>query len=136
MARPLAEVVVIVLGADTDVGRAVALAIAGRGAHVVVVGGHERALGEVVGEIAHAGGSARHAVGGVAEGEAKAEATWGKVDFVAGHPTSAAVGRPGREHPEPSAAAPGSPDSVAKAVVDALVDIVAERGRETGGAIT
>jgi NAD(P)-dependent dehydrogenase (short-subunit alcohol dehydrogenase family) len=122
MARPLADVVVIVPGADGDVGRAVALAMGARGAHVVVVGERERALGEVVGEIANGGGSARHAVGGVAEGEAKARATWGRVDFVAAGKADAA----GRD----------SPDAFAEAMADALVDLLARKAGENGGAIT
>jgi hypothetical protein len=42
---------------------AVALSLAARGARVIVSGEHERQLGEVVGEVANAGGKARHVAG-------------------------------------------------------------------------
>ncbi|HEY2517644.1 MAG TPA: SDR family oxidoreductase [Polyangiaceae bacterium] len=45
-----------------DVGRAVALLLASRGASVLVTGTEERVVGACVGEIAHGGGRARHAV--------------------------------------------------------------------------
>jgi NAD(P)-dependent dehydrogenase (short-subunit alcohol dehydrogenase family) len=120
MARPLADLVVLVLAADTEVGRAVALAVAARGARAVVVGERERALGELVGEVAFGGGQARHAVGGVAEGTEKARATWGRVDFVVAGDAAAAL----RD----------SPEAVAEAVARALVSVVREDGEEAGGA--
>jgi NAD(P)-dependent dehydrogenase (short-subunit alcohol dehydrogenase family) len=49
--------------ADEPQGRAVALALSSRGARVLVTGKNERAIAECVGEIAHAGGKARHFVG-------------------------------------------------------------------------
>jgi len=49
--------------ADEPRGRAVALALSARGASVLVTGRNERAIAECVGEIAHAGGKARHFVG-------------------------------------------------------------------------
>jgi NAD(P)-dependent dehydrogenase (short-subunit alcohol dehydrogenase family) len=49
--------------ADEPRGRAVALALSARGARVLVTGRNERAIAECVGEIAHAGGKARHFVG-------------------------------------------------------------------------
>jgi hypothetical protein len=118
MARPLAEFVVLVLQGDDEVGRAVALAMAGRGARVVVVGKHERVLGEVVGEVAFAGGQARHAVGGVAEGQAKARATWGRVDFVVAGEAARALR--GRSAPQ------DSPEGVAEAIADALAGSIAD----------
>jgi 3-hydroxybutyrate dehydrogenase len=80
--------VAIVTGGGKGIGRAVALELASRKASVLVTGRDERALGETVGEIANAGGRARHAVGDVRdEGEAtKATARacelWGRLDIV------------------------------------------------------
>lgn len=51
-----------VLGADSALGRAIAVELAGRGADVWVVGADERALGEAVGEIAYQGGRGKHLV--------------------------------------------------------------------------
>ncbi len=116
MLRTLAGAVVLVLDADGEVGRAVALAVGGRGASVVAVGEREPALAHVVGEIACAGGKARHVVGGVAEGTAKAKATWGRVDFVVAG-----------DH---EAARRDSPDAVAEAIAGALVRALAQRGEE------
>ena len=45
-----------------ETGRAVALLLASRGASVLVTGTDERVVGACVGEIAHGGGRARHAV--------------------------------------------------------------------------
>jgi NAD(P)-dependent dehydrogenase (short-subunit alcohol dehydrogenase family) len=56
-------VVAWVAGADREQGRAVALALASLGARVLVTGDSERSIAECVGEIAHAGGKARHFVG-------------------------------------------------------------------------
>jgi hypothetical protein len=61
--RALAGQVAIVLHADSDLGRASALALAAKGVCVVVAGSNERSIGEVVGEIANGGGKARHVVG-------------------------------------------------------------------------
>jgi len=52
------------VGDPAGIGRAVALALAAAGMRVLVTGTRERALGECVGEIAHAGGTARHHVEG------------------------------------------------------------------------
>lgn len=52
--------VVLVAGADVGAGAAIALALAARGANVLVTGRNERRLGEIVGEIAYGGGKARH----------------------------------------------------------------------------
>ncbi len=56
--------VALVTEGGSELGRTIALALAARGARVVVVGEEERALGETVGEIAYGGGKARHVVGG------------------------------------------------------------------------
>ncbi|WP_394820570.1 hypothetical protein [Pendulispora albinea] len=45
--------------------KAVALMLAAHGVAVVVMGEHERSLGEVVGEMVYGGGRARHVVGDV-----------------------------------------------------------------------
>ncbi|HEY8040680.1 MAG TPA: hypothetical protein VIF15_12830 [Polyangiaceae bacterium] len=74
--------VAVVLDGGGEPGRAIAIALAARGVRVVVVGGAERALGETVGEIAHAGGQARHVVGDAAAGLARAVDIWGRVDVV------------------------------------------------------
>jgi NAD(P)-dependent dehydrogenase (short-subunit alcohol dehydrogenase family) len=59
-----------VTGADREQGRAVALALASLGARVLVTGDRERSIAECVGEIAHAGGKARHFVGNASTPEA------------------------------------------------------------------
>lgn len=51
-----------VFGADTGLGRTIAVELAGRGAEVWALGSDERALGEVIGEIAYQGGRGRHVV--------------------------------------------------------------------------
>lgn len=55
--------VALLTGAGDGAGRALALALAARGVRVLVTGGEERALAEVVGEIAYGGGKARHLAG-------------------------------------------------------------------------
>jgi 3-hydroxybutyrate dehydrogenase len=84
---PLEGQVAIVTGGGRGIGRAIALELAGRGARVLVTGRNERALGETVGEAAHAGGQVRHLVGDVRdEGHARAAAArarevWGRLDI-------------------------------------------------------
>jgi len=89
MAEPsLAGQVAIVTGGGKGIGRAIALELAGRGASVIISGREERALGEVVGEIAHAGGRARHLAGDVRDEAhalalvARGIAEWGRLDIV------------------------------------------------------
>ena len=65
--KPLDGQVAIVTGGGRGMGRAIALGLSARGARVVVMGPVERELGEVVGEIANAGGKARHVRGDVRE---------------------------------------------------------------------
>jgi 3-oxoacyl-[acyl-carrier protein] reductase len=65
--KPLEGQVAIVTGGGRGMGRAIALDLSARGARVVVMGPVERELGEVVGEIANAGGKARHVRGDVRE---------------------------------------------------------------------
>ena len=85
--RPLAGRVALITGGGKGIGRAIALELSGRGARVLVTGRDERALGEVVGEIAHAGGQARHVVGDVRDDRhvgaaiARAVETWGQFDI-------------------------------------------------------
>lgn len=57
--------VALVTGGGKGIGRSIALALAARGARVLVTGRDEKALGEVVGEIAYGGGKARHVAGDV-----------------------------------------------------------------------
>ena len=57
--------VALITGGGKGIGRSIALALAARGARVVVTGRDERALGETVGEIAYGGGKARHLAGDV-----------------------------------------------------------------------
>ena len=74
--------VAVVDDGGTAVGRAVALALAARGAKVVVSGPVERSLGETVGEIAYGGGKARHVVGDPTAAAARAAEVFGPVDIV------------------------------------------------------
>jgi NAD(P)-dependent dehydrogenase (short-subunit alcohol dehydrogenase family) len=74
--------IAVVVDGGSPLGRALALALAARGARVVVAGPVERALGETVGEIACSGGQGRHVLGGVDEAVARAEALWGPVNVV------------------------------------------------------
>lgn len=82
--------VALVLGADAPAFRAIALSLAARGVRVVVAGEVERAVGELVGEIAFGGGKGRHVAADVrtAEGAqaavAKAWDAFGGLDLVVG----------------------------------------------------
>jgi NAD(P)-dependent dehydrogenase (short-subunit alcohol dehydrogenase family) len=93
--------VAIVTGGGKGIGRAIALELAGRGARVVVSGREERALGETVGEIAHAGGQARHLAGDVRDEAhvcalvARATETWGRLDIVVANAGRTATARLG-----------------------------------------
>lgn len=79
----------LVVGGGEGVGRALALSLSARGVRVVVAGGSERRLGEVVGEIANAAGKARHAVvdpsdpSSVALAVERARTAFGPVDIFA-----------------------------------------------------
>jgi 3-oxoacyl-[acyl-carrier protein] reductase len=78
--------VAVVTGADRERGRGAALLLAAQGVKVVVVGENERAVAEVVGEIAFGGGAARHVAGaGPAALEAaiaRARAVFGGLHYV------------------------------------------------------
>ena len=102
--RPLDGQTALITGAGEGIGRSTAIALAARGVRVVVAGAHERALGETVGEIAHAGGKARHIVVDVriardVEGAvSRAVETFGSLDIAiahAGAPERVALGEGG-----------------------------------------
>ena len=86
--RPLRGHVALITGGGKGIGRAIALELAAQGASVVVTGRDERSLGETVGEIASAGGQARHLAGDVRDdghmraATARAIDTWGRLDGV------------------------------------------------------
>jgi hypothetical protein len=86
--RSLEGQVALVIGGGAPLGRAIALALAARGVRIVVAGAQERALGETVGEIAHAGGKARHVAGNVRDAAyleaavARANEVFGGLDIV------------------------------------------------------
>jgi hypothetical protein len=82
MVRTFEGRIAVVIDGGTPRGRAFALALAARGARVVVAGASERALAETVGEIAASGGTARHSVGGVDAALARATALWGPADVL------------------------------------------------------
>ncbi len=84
----LAGQVAWVTGAGRGIGRSIALELAARGVKILVTGRSERALGEVVGEIAFQGGAARHLVADVRDpasleaAAARAIELWGRLDIV------------------------------------------------------
>jgi NAD(P)-dependent dehydrogenase (short-subunit alcohol dehydrogenase family) len=86
--RSLAGQVALVTGGGKGIGRAIALELSAHGASVLVTGRAERELGELVGEIAHSGGRARHLVGDVrdekhvADAVARAMQAWARLDIV------------------------------------------------------
>ena len=67
-----------------ETGRAVALLLASRGASVLVTGTEERVVGACVGEIAHGGGRARHAVADAETSEGASQATQAAVERFGG----------------------------------------------------
>jgi NAD(P)-dependent dehydrogenase (short-subunit alcohol dehydrogenase family) len=84
--RALDGQVAVVTGGGKGIGRAIAFDLSGRGVRVLLTGRDEKALGDTVGEIAHAGGHARHVVGDVRDeihvraAVARAVETWGRLD--------------------------------------------------------
>jgi 3-oxoacyl-[acyl-carrier protein] reductase len=80
--------VALVTGGGKGIGRSIALALAARGVRLLLTGREERALGETVGEIAHAGAKARHLCGDVREpahlaaAVARAVEVFGALDIV------------------------------------------------------
>jgi NAD(P)-dependent dehydrogenase (short-subunit alcohol dehydrogenase family) len=85
--RRLEGQVALVTGAGRGIGRAIALELSGQGARVLITGRGERALGDMVGEIVHGGGQARHVAGDVRDlahlqaAVARAIETWGRLDI-------------------------------------------------------
>jgi NAD(P)-dependent dehydrogenase (short-subunit alcohol dehydrogenase family) len=86
--RSLEGQTALVTGGGKGIGRAIALALAARGARIVITGREERALGETVGEIANAGAKARHVAGDVRDpahldrAVARAIEVFGRLDIV------------------------------------------------------
>jgi NAD(P)-dependent dehydrogenase (short-subunit alcohol dehydrogenase family) len=80
--------VALVTGGGKGIGQAIALELSSRKARLLVTGRDERALAETVGEIANAGGTARHLVADVREEEgavravSRARELWGRLDVV------------------------------------------------------
>jgi NAD(P)-dependent dehydrogenase (short-subunit alcohol dehydrogenase family) len=112
MAEPLlAGQVALVTGGGKGIGQAIALELAGRGAGVVLGGRDERALGATVGEIAHAGGRARHVAGDVRDESylralvERAVDTWGRLDVVVANAGATMSGRLGEGAPRAEARA-------------------------------
>lgn len=78
--------VVLIAPGGEGIGRALALALAARGARVVVTGAPEKELGETVGYVAFGGGKARHFAGDAAGAVEKAVGAFGAIDRVVGSP--------------------------------------------------
>src|SRR5579872_3864252 len=80
--------VAIVTGGGKGIGRAIALELSARKARLLVTGRDERALAETVGEIANAGGTARHLVADARKEDDAVRAVtracelWGRLDVV------------------------------------------------------
>jgi NAD(P)-dependent dehydrogenase (short-subunit alcohol dehydrogenase family) len=98
--------VALVTGAGKGIGRAIALELAGGGGRLLLTGRDERALGETVGEIAHAGGQARHVTGDVRDeahsraAVARAIEGWGRLDVVVANAGIAGTTRMGKSDGE------------------------------------
>ncbi len=84
--KPIAEQVVVIVGASSGIGRATALAFADRGARVVAAARGEQGLKSLVEEIRAAGGEATYLTADVNDFEqvkavaAHAESTYGRID--------------------------------------------------------
>lgn len=76
--------VAVIEDGGSELGRAVALALSARGVSIVVCGSVEKTLGETVGYVVYAGGKARHVVGSIEDGAARANEVFGRADFVLG----------------------------------------------------
>jgi NAD(P)-dependent dehydrogenase (short-subunit alcohol dehydrogenase family) len=74
--------VAVIEDGGSEIGRAVALALSARGVSIVVCGPVEKPLGDTVGYVVFAGGKARHVVGSVDDGTARAKEVFGRVDLV------------------------------------------------------
>jgi 3-oxoacyl-[acyl-carrier protein] reductase len=94
--------VALVTGGGKGIGRAIALELAARGARVLVSGREEHALADVVGEIAHGGGTARHVVGDVRDEQQvrtavlRAADLWGRLDAAVANAGVSGAGPLGR----------------------------------------
>ncbi len=106
--RALEGRVALITGGGKGIGRAIALELGAHGVNVVVTGRDERALGETVGEIASAGGRARHLAGDVRDAghlraaTARAIETWGRLDGVVANAGLAGSTRLGAAEAAPS----------------------------------
>ncbi len=86
MARPIPEQVVVVTGASSGVGRAIALAFGERGARVGLIARNEEALRDVAADIGTMGGQAMvlpldvSKAAMVEDAAAQVEAKWGRID--------------------------------------------------------
>jgi NAD(P)-dependent dehydrogenase (short-subunit alcohol dehydrogenase family) len=128
--RALEGRVALITGGGKGIGRAIALELAAQGASVVVTGRDERSLGETVGEIAAAGGRARHLAGDVRDDAhlraavARAIDTWGRLDGVVANAGLAGTTRLGlggtepRDRGEGAQAAAGTAIAKARAIVE------------------
>lgn len=74
--------VAVIEDGGSELGRAIALSLSARGVSIVVCGPVEKALGETVGYVVYAGGKARHVVGSIDDGSARAKEVYGRVDLV------------------------------------------------------
>ncbi|HXX66035.1 MAG TPA: SDR family NAD(P)-dependent oxidoreductase [Polyangiaceae bacterium] len=86
--RALEGQVAVITGGGKGIGKAIALHLSAHGVRVLLTGRDERALGDTVGEIAHAGGQARHWVGDVRDhahvraAVERAVSAWRRLDVV------------------------------------------------------
>jgi NAD(P)-dependent dehydrogenase (short-subunit alcohol dehydrogenase family) len=90
--RENAALVALVACGPDGIGREIALALAARGVRIVVTGADERAIAEIVGEIAFGGGKARHVAGDptdpavVRAAVARATETFGAINLAVADP--------------------------------------------------
>lgn len=137
----LTKTVVLVVGGDRGVGKALALRLTAVGAWVLVAGPDERALGEVVGEAVFGGGKARHMAAASGDWEGlegalrRTRETLGPVEVVAlvGEAGQAFCGDRARLQRLAAPATIVVVDGVARGDEDAAADRVLERLQRLGG---